>query len=78
AAEVSKEVKVEMSVDGDVTTAHVIIATTKDGETTTETKTLTGTEAEVQAQLDALKEAGVTIKGKKVIKEVVEEVEKKN
>lgn len=76
-AEVKKEVKVDMSVDGDVTTAIVTIETTKDGETTTETKTFTGTEEEVKAQIDALKDVDVNVvKGKKVIKEVIEEVEK--
>ncbi|SDE85473.1 sodium-translocating pyrophosphatase [Ulvibacter litoralis] len=53
--EVSKEVMVKMSVDGDVTTAEVTIETTKDGETTTETKTFKGTEDEVEAELKALR-----------------------
>jgi K(+)-stimulated pyrophosphate-energized sodium pump len=76
-AEVTREVKVEMSVEGDVTTANVTIETTKDGETTSETKTFTGTEDEVKAQIDALKDVEVnTVKGKKVIKEVTEKVEK--
>ncbi|RMA57624.1 sodium-translocating pyrophosphatase [Ulvibacter antarcticus] len=51
---VAKEVMVKMSVAGDLTTADVTIKTTKDGKTTTETKQFTGTETEVQAQLDAL------------------------
>ena len=75
AAEVTKEIKVEMSVEGDITTANVTIETSEDGETTIETKTFSGTEEEVQAQLDALKEVDVKIEGKKVIKEVIEEVE---
>ncbi|PKA83342.1 K(+)-stimulated pyrophosphate-energized sodium pump [Ulvibacter sp. MAR_2010_11] len=74
-SEVSKEVKVEMSVDGDVTTANVTIKTTKDGETTTETKTFSGTEAEVEAQIEALKDVDVNVKGNKVVKEI--EVTKK-
>lgn len=78
-AEVSKEVKVKMSTEGDVTTANVTIETTTNGETTSETKTFTGTEEEVRAQIDALKDVDVNVKkGKKVIKEVVEEVEEKN
>jgi K(+)-stimulated pyrophosphate-energized sodium pump len=78
-AEVSKEVKVEMSTEGDVTTANVTIETTTNGETTSETKTFTGTEEEVRAQIDALKDVDVNVKkGKKVIKEVIEEVEEKN
>jgi len=75
-AEVKKEVKVNMSVDGDVTTADVTIETTKAGVTTSETKTFSGTEAEVQAQLDALTDVDVKVKGKKVVEKVVEEVEK--
>ena len=74
-AEVKKEVKVEMLVDGDITTAKVTIETTKEGETTAETKTFSGTEAEVKAQIDALKDVDVEIRGKKVIKEITEEVE---
>ncbi len=59
--EVKKEVIVEMSVDGDVTTADVTIETTKDGVTTTKTKTLSGTEAEIQAKLDALKDVNIKV-----------------
>lgn len=78
-AEVKKEIKVEMSTEGDVTTANVTIETTKDGETTSETKTFTGTEEEVKAQVDALKEEEVNVeKGTKVVKEVIEEVEEKS
>ncbi|KAA3621243.1 MAG: sodium-translocating pyrophosphatase [Flavobacterium sp.] len=78
-AKVSKEVKVEMSTEGDVTTANVTIETTRDGETTSETKTFTGTEEEVQSQIDALKDVDVNIeKGEKVIKEVIEEVKEEN
>jgi K(+)-stimulated pyrophosphate-energized sodium pump len=75
-SEVKKEVMVEMSSEGDITTAKVTIETTKDGETTSETKTFTGTEEEVRAQIDAMKDVDVNIeKGEKVIKEVIEEVE---
>ena len=74
-AEIKKEVKVKMSVEGDVTTADVTIETTKDGETTTETKTFSGTEAEVKAQIEALKDVDVKVEGKKVIEKVIEEVE---
>ena len=69
--EISKDVMVEMSTEGDVTTAEVTIKTTKNGETTTETKTFEGTEAEVKAQIDALKDVEVKVnKGAKVVKEV--------
>ena len=74
-AKVKKEVMVEMSVDGDVTTADVTIETTKDGETTSETQTFSGTEEEVKAKLDALKDVDVEFEGKKVVKKAIEEVE---
>ena len=75
-SEIRKEVKVEMSSEGDITMAEVTIETTKDGETTTETKTFTGTEEEVKAQIDAMKEVEVNIeKGEMEIKKVVEEIE---
>ena len=54
AKEIRKEVIVNMSVEGDVTTADVTIETTKDGETVTEIKTFSGTEAEVKAQLEGI------------------------
>ena len=73
-AKISKEIKVEKSVEGDVVTAKVTIETTKDGETTSETKTFTGTDEDVMKQIEALE--GVSVeKGKKVIKKVIKEVE---
>ena len=75
--EISREVRVNMNMDGDIATAEVTIETTKNGETTTETKTFTGTEAEVKAKVEALKEADVKVnKGAKVVKEV--EIEESN
>ncbi len=72
-SEVKKEVMVKMSSEGDITTAEVTIETTQDGETTTDTKTFTGTEEEVRAQINALKDVEVNIeRGEKVIKEVEE------
>ncbi|MGK0379399.1 MAG: K(+)-stimulated pyrophosphate-energized sodium pump, partial [Patiriisocius sp.] len=59
--DVQKEVEVKMSVDGDVTTADVVYKTTVNGKTTTETKTLKGTEAEVKAKLDRLKDVDVKV-----------------
>ena len=73
----SKEVLVEMSSEGDVSTAEVTITTTKDGEATTETKVFTGTEEEVKEQVEAIKGATVKVEGgAKVEKKVV--VEKSN
>jgi len=74
-AKISKEIRVEKSIEGDVVTANVTIETTKDGETTSETKTFTGTDEEVTKQLEALEDVNVE-KGKKVIKKVIKEIEK--
>jgi K(+)-stimulated pyrophosphate-energized sodium pump len=64
-----------MSVEGDVTTANVTTETTIDGETTSETKTFTGTEAEVNAQVEAMKDVKLeVVDGKKVLKEIEEEI----
>ena len=68
--EVTKEIKVDMSVDGDVTTAVVTTETTMNGETKTDTQTFTGTEAEVRAKIEALKDVDVNVKSKKVIKQI--------
>ncbi len=71
---VSKEVKVDMQKNDDGTVkATVTTTTTKDGETTTEDQIFEGTEEEVKAKIDALSE--VEVKGKKVVKKVIEEVE---
>lgn len=76
-SEAKREVRVEMTTEGEETVANVTIETTENGETTSETKTFRGTEAEVKAQLEAMKEAEVTIEsGKKVVEEIIEEVEK--
>ncbi|MAN59229.1 MAG: sodium-translocating pyrophosphatase [Flavobacteriaceae bacterium] len=55
--EVSKEIVVSMSTENDVTTAEVTITTTIEGKTTTETKSFSGTEAEVKAKIEQLKDA---------------------
>jgi K(+)-stimulated pyrophosphate-energized sodium pump len=75
--EMSKEVKVNMESNDDGTVkATVTTVITKDGETTTEDKVFEGTEAEVKAQLDALKDVEVKMEGKKkMVKKVIEEVE---
>jgi len=75
--ELSKEVKVNMeSNDNGTVKATVTTSITKDGETTTEDKVYEGTEAEVKAQLEALKDVEVKMEGKKkMIKKVIEEVE---
>ncbi len=75
AAEISKEVKVKMSVEGDVTTAVVTTEITKDGKTTSDTQTFTGTEAEVKAKIEAMNKDDVKLNGKKIVKEIEEVVE---
>ena len=47
---------VSLSSNDTLTTADVTIKTTKDGETTTESKTFKGTEEEVNAQIEALRD----------------------
>ncbi|HBY69501.1 MAG TPA: sodium-translocating pyrophosphatase, partial [Flavobacteriaceae bacterium] len=54
--EVSKEIMVSLSSNDTLTTADVTIKTTKDGKTTTEKKSFSGTEEEVNAQIEALRE----------------------
>ena len=75
--EVSRDVMVEMSSNDSLTTANVTIKTTKDGKTTSETKTFTGTMEEVKAQVEALKNANIKVEGGAVVKEL-EVTEKKN
>ncbi|MGK0175438.1 MAG: K(+)-stimulated pyrophosphate-energized sodium pump, partial [Ulvibacter sp.] len=60
--EVTREVKVSMSEKDGMSVAVVTIETTKDGETTTETKSFKGTEEEVKAQVEALKDVDVKVK----------------
>lgn len=76
AESMKKEVKVEMEDNGDgMVKATVITTTTENGETSAKTDVIEGTMEEVKAQLDAMKEVDVKTGGKKVIKEVIEEVE---
>lgn len=75
--EISKEVKVNMQSNDDGTVkATVTTVTSENGEESTNTQTFEGTEAEVEAKIDALKDEGddVDMKVKKVIKEVKQEV----
>jgi K(+)-stimulated pyrophosphate-energized sodium pump len=74
---VEKEVKVNMEKNDDGSVkATVTTTTTTDGESSTEEKVFEGTEEEVKAQIEALKDVDVkSEKGKKVIKKVIEEVE---
>jgi len=78
--EAEKIVKVNLEKKDDGTAkATVTTTTTKDGETTTEDKVYEGTLEEVKAQLDALEDVDVKVKGKKkIIKKIVEEVEEVN
>jgi len=58
--QVEKQVRVEMTSDDDeLFTATVTIETKKDGETTSETKSYTGTKQEVDAKIQALDNAGL-------------------
>ena len=76
---IKKEVKVNMEKNDDGTVkAIVTTTTTENGEVTTEDKIFEGTEEVVKAKLDALKDVDVKIEGKKVVKEVIEDVEENN
>ena len=76
---IKKEVKVNMEKNDDGTVkAIVTTTTTENGEVTTEDKIFEGTEEEVKAKLDALKDVDVKMEGKKVVKEVIEEVDENN
>ncbi|WP_431158939.1 sodium-translocating pyrophosphatase [Winogradskyella poriferorum] len=74
--EISKEIKVDMNANEDGTVKAIVTTTTNEnGNVITEEKVFEGTEAEVKAEIEALKDVDVEIKkGKKVVKEVIEEV----
>jgi K(+)-stimulated pyrophosphate-energized sodium pump len=78
--EITKEVKVNMTSNEDGTVkAFVTTTTTENGEAVTKDETFEGTEEEVKAKLDALKDVDVKVEGKKkVVKKVIEEVEENN
>jgi len=72
--EVSKEVKVNMTSNDDGTAkAIVTTVTTENGTETTDEQTIEGTEAEVKAKLEALKEDGTDVNVKKKVEKVIEE-----
>uniref|UniRef100_UPI0035131BDB proton/sodium-translocating pyrophosphatase n=1 Tax=Winogradskyella sp. TaxID=1883156 RepID=UPI0035131BDB len=75
--EISKEVKVNMESNDDGSVKATVTTITSDnGEETTDVQSFEGTEAEVEAKIDALKDEGddVDMKVKKIIKEVKQEV----
>ncbi len=74
---ISKEVKIEMSDNEDGTyKAMVTKTTTENGETVSNVQVFEGTEAEVKAQVEALKDVEVKVEeGKVEVKKVIEEVE---
>jgi K(+)-stimulated pyrophosphate-energized sodium pump len=60
--EIRKEIRVQVSADGtDLVEATIETTTIQNGEKTTEEKTISGTEQEVQAALDRMKEVEVAI-----------------
>jgi len=74
--EVNKEVMVDWSSEGEVHTAQVTISSTHNGETTTETKTFTGTKEEIEAQIAELEGVQIDVKsGEELIEEVEKEIE---
>jgi K(+)-stimulated pyrophosphate-energized sodium pump len=77
---ISKEVRVEMSENEDGTyKAMVTTNTSENGEAVTNVQVFEGTEAEVKAQVEALKNVEIEVEeGKVEVKKVIEEVEKKS
>lgn len=68
---ISKEIKVEVDKNSDGTAkAIVTTVTTENGEVTTAYETFEGTEAEVQANIDALKGKNIMIETKTIIKDI--------
>ena len=64
--EIRKEIRVQVNADDtDVVEATIQTTTLKDGEKTTEEKTISGTKEEVQAALDQMKEVEVVINSSK-------------
>tara|TARA_R110001592_G_scaffold325782_4_gene606265 strand:+ start:171941 stop:174862 length:2922 start_codon:yes stop_codon:yes gene_type:complete len=59
--EISQEISVEMSIDGKVATATVNIISEVNGKKTEETKIIKGTEAEVKAQVEAMKGGNIKV-----------------
>jgi K(+)-stimulated pyrophosphate-energized sodium pump len=78
--EISKEVKVEMNANEDGTyKAMVTTTTTEKGEAVSNVQVFEGTEAEVKAKVEALKDVEVNVEGAEIkVKKVIEEVEEKN
>jgi len=74
AKEISKEIKVEMTTNDDGTVkATVTTTTTENGEATTDVKIIEGTEEEVKAELEALKDVKVKVNEKRIeVKKVIE------
>ena len=74
AKEISKEIKVEMAANDDGTVkATVTTTTTENGEATTDVKIIEGTEEEVKAELEALKDVKVKVNEKRIeVKKVIE------
>jgi K(+)-stimulated pyrophosphate-energized sodium pump len=74
AKEISKEVKVEMDKNEDGSVKATVTTTTTDsGESTTEIQIIEGSEDEVKAKLEALKDVEVKVEDKKTaVEEVIE------
>jgi K(+)-stimulated pyrophosphate-energized sodium pump len=77
---ISKEVKVEMNQNEDGTFKAIVTTTTSENEETkTDYQVIEGTEAEVKAKVEALKDVEVKVEeGKNAVNKVVEEVKKTN
>ena len=71
----TKEVKVKLSKEGNLTVANVTVITKKDGKKTELNRKIKGAEAEVRATIDSLygEKSDTDIKIKKIIKKEIHE-----
>ena len=74
-----KEISIDITTNEDGTVKAVVTTSSNEnGEATTKEEIFTGTEQEVKAKIDALKETTGNLKGKKVFKKIIKEVEELN
>ncbi|MDG1660032.1 MAG: sodium-translocating pyrophosphatase [Winogradskyella sp.] len=74
-----KEISIDITTNEDGTVKAVVTTSSNEnGEATTKEEIFTGTEEEVKAKIDALKETTGNLKGKKVVKKIIKEVEELN
>ena len=74
-----KEISVEMTKNDDGTVKAIVTTTSNEnGEESTKEEIIEGTEEEVKAKVEALKDSEGEVKGKKVVKKIIKEIEETN